>query len=111
MINPIQFVTEYFDNRRNNAQAELLIEAAIDSVLETSTLMAWCGIVDQLYIDLLHIHYDRACTDRLRVVSILVYLGNQVNKSEQQLLAAGEYNAIKHNIVVDLTNILENRYK
>ena len=111
MINPIEFIQNYFDNRRNNAQAELLIEAAIDSVLETSTLMAWCGIVDQLYIDLLHIRYKRSCTDRLRVASILVYLGHQINKSEQHLLQPGEYNCIRHNIVVDLTNILENRYK
>lgn len=100
----------YCDNKTNNQQAVLLLEAAVDSIHETDTLFAWAGIVDQLYLDLLRISYDRSASDRLRVASVLVYIGHMINVNEDHNLTASELQFAKHTIIVDLTNIIENRF-
>lgn len=100
----------YRTERNNNATAVSLIETAIDTVQQTGTLLAWAQIVDKLYTDLNNIRYARSISDRLRVGSIVLYIGNLINTSEQRTLTNAELDFAKHSILTDLMKIVDNRF-
>lgn len=107
MFNLIKNITAYFDNKRNSEHAQILIQDAIDDIIETQTLLTWCGIIDQLYINLLNIQYDRASSDRMRISTILVYLGNQISKTDHCDACMIGNDHIKHIVISDLSKLLE----